>query len=73
MDIFNNPLIKKIALGKLKSYMTDNGISAVIVTINPATSEIEFDAKEFPIAVVPASELEALKKLLTDKIKNDEN
>jgi len=73
MDIFNNPLIKKLALGKLKSYMKDNKIFAVIVTINPETDEVDFDAKEKPVVIIPSDEYEALKNLLTEKIKNDEN
>lgn len=73
MDIFNNPLIKKIALGKLKSYMKENKISAVIVTVNPTTDEVEFDAQEKPVAIIPAEDYKALTVLLTEKIKNDEN
>jgi len=69
MDIFNNPLIKKIALGKLKSYMKENNISLIAVTIKSGTDEIDFEPYTEEVVIIPAREMEEIKSLITQNIK----
>lgn len=67
MDIFTNPLIKKIALKKLRDYMTDNKISCITVTINPS-GEIDFTPHEGAGKYVTQAELSEIQKLIKNNI-----
>jgi len=42
MDIFNNPLIKSIALGQLKGLMKENGLKNIIISLDEK-EEAKFD------------------------------
>ena len=57
MDIFNNPLIKNVALKQIKSLMKENNLKAIVL-IQDQAGEIQFELlKQNPI-----EESEKLKK-----------
>jgi len=63
MDIFNNPLIRKIALGQLRGLMKENGLKNIIISLDDK-DEAKFDLLKEDIREEVITLKEENKKLL---------
>jgi len=58
--ITKNPLIKNLALGKLKEACKENGITLIAVIPDPETGELKFETYSEAVVVVTKQKLSDL-------------
>ena len=65
--ITKNPIIKNLALGKLKDACKENGITLITVIPNTETGELEFATYSEPVVVVTKQKLTDLINLAVNE------
>lgn len=64
LEVFNNPLIKKLAMGQLKKAFEKEGIKVITITENE-DGEFSFTSYNYPVKIMAEKDYNELLKLAT--------